>query len=87
MLHPICFLFTLYTDTDMSIFGFPFRTMVPYSLNQDYIFHFYLHGTSPKKTTFPPEFCNENCTICVCPIQKHDSGFLFFFFFFYVVPF
>ena len=28
----------------------------------------------PKKITFPPEFCNEICTIYVCTIKNHNSG-------------
>ena len=27
----------------------------------------------PKKTTFPPEFCNEICTIYVWTIKNHNS--------------
>ena len=27
-----------------------------------------------KKTTFPPEFCNEICTIYVWTIKNHNSG-------------
>ena len=42
--------------------------------------YFYSHGAQgvqwnpPKKTTFPPEFCNEICTIYVCNIKNHNSG-------------
>ena len=28
----------------------------------------------PEKTTFPPEFCNEICTIYVRVIQNHNSA-------------
>ena len=28
----------------------------------------------PKKTTFPPEFCNEICTIYECTIKNHNSA-------------
>ena len=31
-------------------------------------------GSTLKKTTFPPEFCNEICTIYVCAIRNHNSG-------------
>ena len=31
------------------------------------------HGTPLKKTTFPPEFCNEICTIYVWTITNHNS--------------
>ena len=31
------------------------------------------HGTPPEKTTFPPEFCNEICTIYVRDIKNHNS--------------
>ena len=27
----------------------------------------------PKKTSFPPEFCNEICTIYVRAIKSHNS--------------
>ena len=29
---------------------------------------------SPEKTTFPPEFCNEICTIYVRAIKTHNSA-------------
>ena len=32
------------------------------------------HGTPPEKTTFPPEFCNEICTIYVRAIKNHNSA-------------
>ena len=28
----------------------------------------------PEKTTFPPEFCNEICTIYVRAIKNHNSA-------------
>ena len=30
-------------------------------------------GTPLRKTTFPPEFCNEICTIYVWNIKNHNS--------------
>ena len=33
---------------------------------------------SPKKTTFPREFCNEICTIYICTIKNHNCGNYFF---------
>ena len=33
-----------------------------------------VHGTSLKKTTFPPEFCNEICTMYVWTIKNHNSA-------------
>ena len=33
------------------------------------------HETPPLKiTTFPPEFCNEICTIYVWTLKNHNSG-------------
>ena len=32
------------------------------------------HGTPPEKTTFPPEFCSEICTIYVRVIKNHNSA-------------
>ena len=32
------------------------------------------HGTPPEKTTFPPGFCNEICTIYVRDIKNHNSA-------------
>ena len=32
------------------------------------------HWTPPKKTTFPPEFCNEMCTIYVWTIKNYNSA-------------
>ena len=36
------------------------------------------HGTPPEKTTFPPEFCSEICTIYVRVIKNHNSAKIFF---------
>ena len=36
--------------------------------------YFYSRWCPLKKTTFPPEFCNEICTIYVRAIQNHNSA-------------
>ena len=52
-------------------------SVVKWSLTLKWPRYFYsrwFHGTPLKKTTFPPEFCNEICTIYVRAIKNHNSA-------------
>ena len=76
----------IFNNDKLSIKGSQLGTFCP--LNSNFAIltlkwprHFYsrwcprgFHGTPLKKTTFPPEFCNEICTIYVWTIKNHNSA-------------